>query len=320
MGKFRDYIVERIAPPWLTGEKGAAWHSAIGDVMDSCETRVREAIRARFPRLAGPDSLARTGAERGIERGPGESLAAYAERVVKARDAWRWCGTPFGVLTALRHAGFTTARMESVRGKDHSLDGNGALVEAALPSGSWAIEATPAFWSKFIVLFPAPHPWAAPAGVDFVGTGDLTMIAGGKPDAVHTVQIDVTTGGALGSAFVTVTIDDEATPDVKIPASGIVALDDACALKTGIVVQFSAGKPDAAAVIGDQWKFDSGVFPTDDSETVQTLRRLIRRWKGTHATCSGIVVVTSGWILGWPPVTLAERGLLGDCERVIWSV
>lgn len=408
--KFRDYLPNSAAP-WLQGPKGTAWNRAVGDVCDSVEDRVRAAVLARCPSRAMADAVLLAAAERGIERGAAESISSLAARVVKAWETWGWAGTPYGILSELRRVGYSTPRIMSVRGKAHSLDSAGELVEVDLPPGSWAIDATQDFWSKFQVLFPmgpsyrvvdlvvdygdpfevgglisgahdvvfdaggdgplgavavdlsidginlgpvpipatgrvalddvpgAPatgivvrfladvvggnrwtfsteltylrHPWASPGGATAeANAGDMVLVPGGQPDGEHSVTLLCSTGGALGSALVEAFVDGTPIPAQPVPAHGAVELPH------GIVAQFYG----SAMVPGDMWSFDSGVFPAQDSETVEQIRRIVRRWKPTHATCAGIVVQTSGWLWGWPLEHWAERGAWGGGAAVVWSL
>jgi len=64
------------------------------------------------------------------------------------------------VLVALRESGYPNALIEIVNGNEFQLDASGEAVIERLPPGGWAVDATPAFWSKFIVLLPT-NPWGA---------------------------------------------------------------------------------------------------------------------------------------------------------------
>lgn len=155
---YRDYIVQRLASGWLQGPKNRAWLRASGDLKDSLVDRAKVAVKARFFKLAPADALQRGGAERQLERAPGDTNATFAARLVDAWDLWRFAGVAKGLLTALRDLGYSNAIVSIVNGLAYTLDGAGELVRTQLPAGSWACDATPAFWSKFVVVLPA-NPW-----------------------------------------------------------------------------------------------------------------------------------------------------------------
>ena len=113
---YREFIPRELAPGWLQTSKNAAWLRASGDLKDSLAERCKDAVKVRFARLAPRDGLDQLGGERQIERGPSETNAAYAERVVDAWGLWRWAGTAQGVLLALRDVGYATALVEILIG------------------------------------------------------------------------------------------------------------------------------------------------------------------------------------------------------------
>jgi hypothetical protein len=155
---YRDFIPRELAPGWLQTPKNGAWLRASGDLKDSLAERCKQAVKVRFARLAPRDGLDQLGGERQIERGPSESNALFAARVVDAWSIWRWAGTAQAVLLALRDVGYPNALAEIVNGNQYGLDPTGALDIQSLPNGSWSCDATPDFWSKFVVLFPH-NPW-----------------------------------------------------------------------------------------------------------------------------------------------------------------
>jgi hypothetical protein len=155
---YRDFIARVLAPGWLQTPKNAAWLRASGDLKDSLVDRCKAAVKARFAKLAPRDGLDQLGAERQIERGPADTNASFAARVADAWNLWVWAGTAKGVLLAVRDAGYPNALVEIVNGNQYSLDANGEVTVQKLPPGSWAVDALPTFWSKFIVLIPT-SPW-----------------------------------------------------------------------------------------------------------------------------------------------------------------
>ena len=208
---YRDFIPRELAPGWLQTPKNKAWLRASGDLKDSLAERCKQAVKVRFARLAPRDGLDQLGGERQIERGPAESNALFAARVVDAWNIWRWAGTAQAVLLALRDVGYPNALAEIVNGNQYGLDATGALDIQSLPSGSWSCDATPDFWSKFVVLFPH-NPWGK-------------QRVGGRLDWVR---------------------------------------------------------------------------PTSDDRRIEQIRRLVRRWKSAHSTCSDIAVINEGRTWDYP--------------------
>ena len=208
---YRDFIPRELAPGWLQTPKNKAWLRASGDLKDSLAERCKSAVKVRFARLAPRDGLDQLGGERQIERGPSESNALFAARVVDAWSIWRWAGTAQAVLLSLRDVGYPNALAEIVNGNQYGLDATGALDIQSLPSGSWSCDATPDFWSKFVVLFPH-NPWGK-------------QRVGGRLDWVR---------------------------------------------------------------------------PTSDDPRIEQIRRLVRRWKSAHSTCSDIAVINEGRTWDYP--------------------
>lgn len=128
--------------------------------------RLKFAVKARFPdnplgATATPDdALDQTGGERLLERGPGETSAAWGTRLRLAWDAWVYGGTPLGLLTQLKIAGYTNVAIGIGLGHWYTLDGTGALVDVSFPAPFKAVEGDPArrYWNQFVLLFFAPLP------------------------------------------------------------------------------------------------------------------------------------------------------------------
>jgi len=315
---YRDYQ-GKVSPPWLRGPFGAAWARASGDTRDELVDRLKLAVKARMPDYAPPDAMQLIGAERGVERLPGDTDEEYASRVRNVWEMRRWAGTPFGLLLALADIGYPAARLMIHRGRDYYLDA-GALETCLMDSERWVMDARESFWSQFQVLLPAPHPWATSVDLDPSTDGTATLTPGGTPDAPWVVEVFCTTGGtvASGLARLTVTVGGSADYDIPVPAHGIVSFNN-------IGLGFASGVEctiEGTLVAGDSWAWTSGVFPDQASQDVERLRRVIRRWKPAFATCRGIVVQTAGDLFGFRHRTFGTAGALGESashNRVIWS-
>jgi hypothetical protein len=313
--KYREYQ-PLIAPPWLQREKGAAWLRALGDVKDGQAERCKAAVKARMPLQAPGDALAAIGLERGIPRGPGESNASYAGRLVGAWETWASAGSPRGMLAALRAAGYGDAHLLIARQLDFSLDASGELRVAGLAPGSWNIDNQPAFWSQFQVLLPYnPTRWGVWAAASFGGvtTGQKAEPTG-QPTDTGLLRLTVEQGGAASLSVFRVDFQGS-TSDQITPAGRLVGVAGAGAELSG---NFTVGQVLELAV---QYP-----FPLAGGAEHQLLSRIIRSTMPAFARCGGIVVHTSPRpLVGWPRRTVAGHrfkisafNLLTD--HVLWSL
>src|SRR5512133_2108675 len=109
MANFETYETETLAPGWLRDPWGKAYIGTFGAQKDAAVASLKEAVKARMPGIAPADALLALAAERGIPRGAAETEAHHRERVRAAWDAWRWAGTPYGLLLAFYWAGYRPA-------------------------------------------------------------------------------------------------------------------------------------------------------------------------------------------------------------------
>lgn len=155
------YEPER-APPWLQNPKGRDFLRARGDVKDSLAQQVIFGVEQRFPTAATPSALAALASERGIVRGPDESLEAWVVRIRAAWDIWASAGTALGLLRALASSGIPDARVSIARARQFQLSGD-QLATVILPAGSFLMRLE--FWSEFIIIVDRPQPglnWSVP--------------------------------------------------------------------------------------------------------------------------------------------------------------
>lgn len=347
MGTYKDYL-EQLAPPWLQGPRGRRWTRSVGDGLDALVERLKLGVKARFPLEAPEDALGRLGLERGIPRGAVETSEAYAARLADAWETWPWAGTPYGMLRAFRAAGYSNVALETVGGKQFTLDANGELVADGLPAGSWAIDATPAFWSKFQVLFLSPLPanWSvSPVPVVAVAKGqDVTNpgpAVGGRPSLVDNgllagqeaiIRIRCVSAGHYNGAgapiaqFI-VSLNDGLTwftnNGAGYPADAADSpLDNfVIPFAPSVLIDFAAGGGPWA--VGDEfrWVVQHTSTPSANSAEADTIRALIAQWKPAHATCGGIVLRGSdGELWGYPHAGAAwgDGGTWGGSSAVLW--
>lgn len=85
-----------LVPGWMLGEgpetlendkrEGERVLFAISMMLDAATERLDQALRMRFPSMAGPDALTLIGRDRGIPRGRSETAEHYAQRLI----GWRY--------------------------------------------------------------------------------------------------------------------------------------------------------------------------------------------------------------------------------------
>jgi len=196
-------------PSWILGPQGKALARTTGAAYDAQRDRILQAVLARFPtagqldtsgqlQIAPSDALDEIGADRQLPRGPGESDAAYAARLQAAWDIWPFAGSHYGVLRALKGAGYVGAITVQDNGRWGQLTGSAGTI-ADLTLGSlmtckdrtnnppgWTFDPRTYFYSRMGLVFAATaanlesvsgqailnalvNEWR-PAGTAFVGT------------------------------------------------------------------------------------------------------------------------------------------------------
>jgi len=66
---------------------------------------------------------------------------------------------------------------------------------------------------------------------------------------------------------------------------------------TRFAVIFDAPLPGRSTGAPSDW---TTAIPDAASDEANTIRRIINRWKPAFAICDRIIILTSGWVLGWP--------------------
>jgi hypothetical protein len=114
---YEDYQAQ-LAPPWLQTDSGHSWMHAHGATKDSLVALIVAAVEDRFIQLADAEALGIRGADRGLNRYPGESLEIYRTRVLGAFEFWKLAGTIPGLELALAQAGYRATIVEHFRDPD----------------------------------------------------------------------------------------------------------------------------------------------------------------------------------------------------------
>ena len=201
-------------PSWILGPQGKALARTTGAAYDAQRDRILQAVLARFPTagqldttpgsatfgqllVAPTDALDEIGNDRQLPRGPGEADATYAARLQAAWDIWPFAGSHYGVLRAVKGAGYVGAITVQDNGRWARLTGSagtiadltiGSLMACKTRSGhpGWTFDGRTTFYSRFGLVFEATaanlesvsgqailnslvNEWR-PAGTAFVGT------------------------------------------------------------------------------------------------------------------------------------------------------
>ncbi len=127
----------------MQGPVAAAYLGAIGDALDLTLEAMAQAVTARFVAHAPADALGWLGAERLLQRFPGDTDDTYRARLAAACVVWQLAGTEDGIIAMLIACGFTDVTVHVARG--------------AIPPGevSWPPDGDPANWSRFWVFIDA---------------------------------------------------------------------------------------------------------------------------------------------------------------------
>jgi hypothetical protein len=298
MAAFYDYEPER-APPWLRGPKGTDFLRARGDVKDALARNIVAGVEQRFPSLASADALATLAEERGLARGPNESLEVWATKVRRAWEIWRESGTARGLLRALRDSGFPEARLSIARGKEYGLS-NDVLSTRDLPGGAFLMRLEQG-WAEFIVILERLHPLRYLAGTvtSTTGWGGVVQVLGTGDQAYPDVRIVMYREG-----FVSDDPEDQAL--ILFSLNGGLSWEGtACTTApvplatSGLSLQFAPGgyiEQDA------DWAFSVAVDPlpvplTAEEEAVIGLQA--RTFKPAFARYAGVVVLQRGQTLNY---------------------
>lgn len=162
---FRDSIRE-ISPPWLTGDVGGGLSYACGLELDALAQWAIEGVKARMPGVGTPDALYLIGRDRQIERGPGETDAAYVSRLSAAFDTWATAGAGPTLLREIRvwfaPSTSTPVRLVSNAGVWHTINltTNAVTKTVSSPSNwNWDAFTSTRWWRGWVIIDSSTAPW-----------------------------------------------------------------------------------------------------------------------------------------------------------------
>lgn len=151
-----ESFLRRVGPPWLQRAVGGAVKAGIGVVVDAVVDATAASISIRFPSADRPDALGYIGRDRRILRGPAESDAAFAARLLPWWDMHRIRGGPYALLTQLQQylAGFLDIEIHCVAnsGTHHWIDLDGVISRGAI--AGWTGDGEyPTKWARIFLFF-----------------------------------------------------------------------------------------------------------------------------------------------------------------------
>ena len=170
---FRDSI-RTMVPPWLADRfplpltNGFRFLYCNAAVLDAFMQVAVEGLRAKYPGIGTPTALPYLGRDRLILRGPDESDAHYAARLVGWLQAWRLAGSAVAVLNQL-YDYFSPATPPLLRlvtnwGTWYTLAPDGTLTIQRYTMGEaapWNWDNRPDLWARCWVIIYSPNgvPW-----------------------------------------------------------------------------------------------------------------------------------------------------------------
>ncbi|WP_437875228.1 hypothetical protein [Sorangium sp. So ce513] len=165
---FRETL-RRFVPPWLSDRPGRTvgfrYLYALASVLDAGAEVLVQGIQARFPGLGTPTALPYIGRDRRIIRGPLETDAGYAARLVRWLEYWRAAGNAYVLVLALQ--GFLSPEHPRIRlvtrqGLWYTLEPSGELLWHRAAPNNWDWDSlthpeSAAHWSDFWLIVYPPH-------------------------------------------------------------------------------------------------------------------------------------------------------------------
>lgn len=136
-----DWLTTRLPKP-ARGPRGTALLGVLAANLDGLAARAKVAAKLDLPGETLDEALTYIGADRVIERAPGESLDAYRARLSGAWESWGWVSTRYGIAHAVGLLGLGMPQVFTVR----------RVAPAGWPSTKWAV---------IRLVFPGRSAWGA---------------------------------------------------------------------------------------------------------------------------------------------------------------
>jgi len=183
--RYESWITQ-IPLPWMGRVGRKIWGAFSAVLGDFALDWGQRANLEHCPEFASADAVALIANERQLDQGPNESTAAFATRLTKAYQAWKYAGRPYGLLVALYAQGYTNVVLVQQNGLGYKLTQAPTFVPTSdmasfdlatltapftsmvtpgysVPQGIpwWTIDNNPEFCSRFVILFlnALPASW-----------------------------------------------------------------------------------------------------------------------------------------------------------------
>jgi hypothetical protein len=153
---FRDMLLQKV-PPWLRRGTAQKILVSIGQHVDAYADAVVAGVKLRFPGFYTDESLPLIGRERRIRRGPNESAATYATRLLRWLDDHRHRGNPYTMLAQLfaYYAPNSFAITMVYRsGRYFAMDANGVVTRGDFDTSTW--DDLPEQWARWWLFYDWP--------------------------------------------------------------------------------------------------------------------------------------------------------------------
>jgi hypothetical protein len=221
---FADWLRKQ-TPTWFRNTNGDALWKQTGAMLDKQTDLLLQGVLSRFPTkgsldnvtdpvnpayaLPADDALTAQGFDRQLPRGPGETSAAYSARLQAAWDAWHYGGSHWGVLQALRLAGFTgpTAYVVQDNGRFVRLTGSAGLpadmtfgtLSVCADSGrpGWVFDTRRDFFSRFALVYTSMPAGAGALNTSAGQSAQNTIVRAWKPSEAIFAGTYVITGARI---------------------------------------------------------------------------------------------------------------------------
>jgi len=320
------------APTYMQDQYGQAWLGGIGAAMDDYAQQYIAGTKATFPDYAPPDALGVIGDELGIDRGPFETDQQYAARLVGAWLAWKFAGTPLGLLVALYWAGFGGGVLVQQNGLAYSLTGSpvagadptsllsvtncsqlavgitsSVTTSRVVPAGNqwWSTDPNTDFCSRFAILYPNGLPSF------FMTSGVATFTGIEDGSTLHPWPL-----ATWNNPFVDTTYKIQ--PGAVTILNGLgpvsVAADNTSKTTTGVRIAASDSFVGSVDVLA--WQAGANPYADLHPNDLQRLQNAIRKWRPAKAYLLGVFCLVQGNFYGWPIATIGTRPAPGPSSIV----
>lgn len=154
----------------------------MGERIEALVDRTTESLRKRFPSGDSPEALGFLGRERRILRGPGETSAGFAERLLTWWDAHATRGGPYALLTQMwaffKDSNNVPITLIANSGLRHDVDVDGNITQS-VQTGWTGDGLYPDKWARIFLIFSLDTATISVPLLD--GTGTPVLDSNGDP-------------------------------------------------------------------------------------------------------------------------------------------